>query len=120
MTTAAMKETRNAELIKVMEELPVVINDRNKELEEISGLVEFANPEKGLACCFNTKYYSLNACKQDKLSRLHCTTISIGGVLWGAYPDSEQLKRYNDDCLFEGGKIKCVHMADGTKVYPAV
>jgi hypothetical protein len=109
----------NIKKIEAMKLNPVVVNNHTGEEEEITGLVEFVNPEKGLACCFNARYYSLNACViQD--SKLHCSTMAIGGVLWGAYPDSEQLTKYNNDQLFDGGKIKCIYRPDGSIVYPLV
>ena len=102
----------------MMEENPVVINDHTNEVEQLTGLVEFVDIKKHLACCFYARCYSLNACTLND-DKLHCSTSSIGGVLWGAYPDAEQIKAYNDSCLFESGKIKCIHRPDGTKVYPA-
>lgn len=104
--------------ITAMENNPTVINNHTNAVEHITGLVEFVDPEKNLACCFNAKYYSLNACTIED-GVLHCSEISIGGVLWGAYPDAEQLKTYNEGCIFESGKIKCIHRPDGTKIYPA-
>jgi hypothetical protein len=110
-------ENNKQKKIKAMEANPVVIDNHTDKPEIITGLVEFVDPEKGLACCFNARYYSLNACViQDGV--LHCSMASIGGVLWGAYPDEEQLQKYNDGCIFESGKIKCIHRPDGTKVYP--
>ena len=96
----------------------VVINDHTKKPEAITGLVEFV-ADKGLACMFDSMYYSLNLCyKDEKDDILHCSQMSIGGVLWGI-PDSKQLKEYNDSQIFNSGKIKCCHMLDGTTVYPA-
>lgn len=113
--TAAGKE----KIIKAMEEKPVVINGHTNKEEAITGLVEFVNPDKDLACCVDARYYSLNACYLNKDGKLYCSTYSIGGVLWGGYVDSEALRDYNAACLFESGKIKCVHRPDGTKIYPA-
>ena len=112
--TAAEKEKS----IKIMEENPVVINDHTNKEETITGLVEFINPDKDLACCMDAMYYSLNACYINKNGKLCCSTYSIGGVL-GGYVDSEALKNYNKSCLLESAKIKCVHCPDGTKIYPA-
>ena len=110
-------ENNKEKKIAAMQLNPVVINNHTNKPEIITGLVEFVDPEKNLACCFNARYYSLNACViQDGV--LHCSQMSIGGVLWGAYPDAKQLKKYNDGCIFESGKIKCIHRPDGTKVYP--
>ena len=107
------------ELITMMQENPVVVDDHTDEEMKLTGLVEFDVPNKGLACCFDARYYSLNLCYiGDDDSKLHCSQLSIAGVLWGAEPDSEQLKRYNDDVVF-GAKIKCIHRPDGTKVHPA-
>ena len=52
---------------------------------------------------------------------LHCSTMSIGGVLWRGDAEDlpKQLKQYNNSQLFEGGRIKCLHMADGSTIYPA-
>lgn len=117
--TKAMKDmkARNEMIIKMMEENPVVIDDHTNMQEKLTGLVEFRNPDKGLACCVDALYYSLNACLV-KDEKLHCSEASIGGVLWGE--DPEQLKEYNNSCIFEGGKIKCIHRPDGSKIYPTV
>ena len=122
--TTMTREKRNEILVRnkvnkiiMMEKNPIVINNHTNQPEEITGLVEFVDPEKGLACCFDARYYSLNACVIED-GVLHCSQMSIGGVLWGAYPDEEQLQKYNDGCIFESGKIKCIHRPDGTKVYP--
>ena len=97
----------------------VIMDDHTSELELITGVVEFV-ADKGLACMFNSTYYSLNLCyKDEKDDILHCSQMSIGGVLWGGFPDSKQLKEYNDSCCQEGGKIVCCHMLDGTTIYPA-
>ena len=124
MVTTMKKKTREELLqlnhekkIKAMMLNPVVINDHTDEEEQITGLVEFNNPEKGLACCFDARYYSLNACTIED-GRLHCSQMSIGCVLWGAYPDGDQLKKYNDSQLFESGKIKCIYRPDGSVVFP--
>ena len=111
--------TKMQMLIKVMQKNPVVINDHTNEPEDITGLIEFNNPDKGLACCFDSRYYSLNECYLKNNNELHCSTWSIGGVLFGAEPDEMQLRNYNSNCVFDGGKIKCIHRPDGTKVYPA-
>ena len=114
-----MTQERKSQIIKMMKTSPVVIDNHNNKLKEITGLVEFNNPKTPLACCFDARCYSLNACTMDKNGNLHCSTISIGDVLWGAYPDAEQLKKYNEDCLFDSGKIKCIYRPDGTIIYPA-
>lgn len=111
---------RNEKLVKVMRRNNgIIIDDHTGKKERITGLVEFEDPTKGLACMFNAKYYSLNAallCDNE----IHCSQVSIGGVLCGANPDPEQLKKYNDSQLFKRGKIKCCHMLDGSIIYPAV
>ena len=97
----------------------VIMDDHTSELELITGVVEFV-ADKGLACMFDARYYSLNLCYRDEDDdKLHCSQMSIGGVLWGGYPDAEQLKKYNEGCCQESGKIVCCHMADGTTIYPA-
>ena len=96
----------------------IIIDNHTGEKETIVGLVEFEDPTKGLACMFNARYYSLNEALLYN-DEIHCSRTSIGGVLWGANPDAEQLKDYNDSQIFNSGKIKCCHMLDGTTVYPA-
>lgn len=119
MMTKEMIKIRNEKLIdRMRKNNGQIINDHNDKEANIIGLVEFEDPTKGLACMFNAKYYSLNAallCGNE----IHCSQASIGGVLWGANPDAEQLKEYNDNQLFNGGKIKCCHMLDGSTIYPA-
>ena len=106
-------------IIKMMEENPVVIDNHTGKERPITGLVEFVNPDKLLACCFDVKYYSLNPCILDEDNKLHCVEYSIGGDLWSSYPTEEQLRDYNSICEFDSQKIKCIHRPDGTKVYPA-
>ena len=122
MVIIMSREERLQELktkkIKAMLANPVVINNHTGREENITGLVEFVNPEKGIACCFDARYYSLNACllKEDGL---HCSTVSIAGVLQGAYPDADQLAKYNDEHqLFPGDRIKCIYRPDGSVVFP--
>lgn len=104
-------------IISMMEENPSVIN--NDKSERIIGLVEFNTPNKGLACMFNSRYYSLNLCYIDEDdNKLHCSQMSIGGVLWRDKDLAQQIKEYNNDVVF-GSKIVCCHMADGATVYPA-
>lgn len=115
-----MRITNCEELVRKMQENPVVINNHTNEETALTGLVEFVNPDKGLACCCDAVYYSLNLCYiDDKDGKLHCSQMSIGGVLKGAQPDSRQLKEYNESVISDGGKIKCIHLPDGNKVYPA-
>ena len=109
-------------LVNKMQSAGMVINNHTNKPEKIIGLVEFNNEDKGLGCMFDTTYYSINQCYLDEDdNNLHCSTMSIGGVLWRG--DSEdlakQLKQYNASQIFEGGKIKCLHMADGSTIYPA-
>ena len=78
-------------IIKMMEENPVVIDNHTGKERPITGLVEFVNPDKLLACCFDVKYYSLNPCILDEDNKLHCVEYSIGGDLWSSYPTEEQL-----------------------------
>ena len=118
MRTTLQRETAAEKLISKMIANPVVIDNHTGNEKTITGLVEFV-ADKGLACMFDARYYSLNQCYADKEGKLHCSTGSIGGVLWGGYPDAEQLKKYNDSQIFDDGKIVCCHMADGTKIYPA-
>lgn len=110
-------ETRNSNLIKMMEDNPSIIDNHTGREEKLAGLVEFNNPENGLGCCFNAAYFSVNACIMSSDGKLHCSQCSIGGVLWGI--TSEDIDEYNDTCLYEGGKIKCIHLPNGDKVYPA-
>ena len=106
---------------KMYENAEVIDNHTNKP-EKIVGLVEFNNEDKGLGCMFDALYYSINQCYIDEDdNNLHCSTMSIGGVLWrGDAEDlAKQLKQYNDSQLFDGGRIACLHMADGSTIYPA-
>ena len=101
-----------------MEANPVMIDNHTGKEVALAGLVEFNNPYIGLGCCFDTTYFSVNACIKEKDGMLHCSKCSIGGVLWGiSYKDIDE---YNDTCLSEGGRIKCIHLPNGEKVYPAV
>jgi len=107
-------------IINSMRSNNVVIDSHDGSEMPIVGLVEFNNQSKGLAACLDARYYSLNAIYlNDNDERLHLSQMSIGGVLWGV-PTSEKLKKYNDDAIFDGGKIKVVHMADGREIYPLV
>ena len=108
-------------IINKMYENPEVIDNHTNKPEKIVGLVEFNNEEKGLGCMFDTYYYCINQCYIGDDNNLHCSTMSIGGVLWNGDAENlaKQLKRYNNEYLFEGGKIKCLHMADGSTIYPA-
>ena len=119
MMNAKEMKTRNEKLINLMRKNNgVIIDNHTGRKETIVGLVEVEDATKGLACMINARYYSLNAAllRNDEI---HCSQASIGGVLWGANPDAEQLKDYNDSQIFNSGRIKCCHMLDGTTVYPA-
>ena len=119
MFTEMTKKERRNELkekkIRMMLSNPVIIDNHDHKQKTITGLVEFT--DGCLACCFDARYYSLNACElQD--GKLHCSTTSIGGVLWGGHPSAEQLKEYNEAVMF-AKYIKCIHFANGDIVYPA-
>lgn len=103
-------------MIKMMERNPVVIKDEDNSICYIIGLIEFDNPYKGLACCFNTESYLLNECVIVN-NVLHCSDIIIGRELHGI-PDVDQLKKYNEDCLSRSERIKCIHRPDGTVIMP--
>ena len=108
---------RNAELIRMMEEHPVMIDDHTGLEEPLIGLVEFNNIYKDLGCCFDARYFSVNACEKDPDDgKLHCLQTSVGGVLWGI--DTYSIDKYNENTIQDGGKIKCIHLPNGTKVYP--
>ena len=113
-----MMTKTNNQIIKMMQENPVVIDNRTNKEEQLTGLVEFKNPEFSLACCFNSTYYPLNSCYIGRDGKLHCSQGSIGGILCGANPNSEQLKNYNNNCYFDYQKIKCIYKPDGTMVFP--
>lgn len=106
----------NDKLIAMMESSPVVINDHSGREIKLTGLVEFTDPKMGLACCCDYWLYCLNRCYGRNNGELHLSTTSIAGNMYGAYPDSKQIKKYNNEHL---SKIKCIHRPDGTKVYPA-
>ncbi len=107
-------------IIRIFQQNQIVINDHSSEREErpITGLVEFKDSDdRGLAGCFDASYYSLNSIYiNPTTSELHVSRRSIAGVLKGAYPDAEQLKKYNSESDIQ---IVCIHLVDGTKVYPA-
>lgn len=119
-TNGFMKERFDKEnIIKMFQENQTVIDNHNDESITLTGLVEFKNPTRPLAGCMDARYYSLNEIYIESADKkLHLSQCSVGGVLWGAYPDEKQLKKYNDDTIQDGGKIVCIHLADGTKVYP--
>ena len=104
---------------KFMQQGQKVIDNHTGREITITGLVEFTNPNKGLACCLDARYYSLNKCYLHTDGKLHCSTYSIGGVLCGT-PTSKSLKEYNENQLFDGGKIKCVYLPNGRIILPAV
>lgn len=108
--------TRVHTMIKMMQRNPIVIKDEDNTTAYIAGLIEFNNPYRGLACCFDTYHYELNECVITN-NVLHCSDICIGRVLHGI-PDTEQIKRYNEDCLSHGEKIKCIHLPNGDVIMP--
>lgn len=118
MITIIQRMNFNEVKIKMMEDSAIVINNRDSRRRFITGLVEFNNPNKGLACCFDSEWYPLYACIIGRDNKLHCSMFTIGEFLSGPYPDEYQLKMYNDNCIVDNCKIKCIHRPDGTKVYP--
>lgn len=98
---------------------PIVIDDNTGKERRITGLVEFNSVDKGIACCFDEKYYPLRKCVIKADGKLHCTASVIGSVLWNPYPTPTQLRLYNidyDDAY--GNKIKCIHTSDGDIIAP--
>jgi hypothetical protein len=107
----------NETIVKAAEKMGVVIDNNKNKIIPITGIVEFNNPYKGLSACIDERYYSLTQITiEDGI--LHTNGCDIGHVLYTGYPKSKDLDKYNEDCIFDGGKIKCVHMIDGTKIYP--
>ena len=113
-----MKNTSKEMIIKAMEQNPVLINNHTDEEEGFIGLVEFNNEYKGLGGCFNARYFCINEVYiNEKDEKLHLSEMSIGGNLFGI--TSEDIDRYNESVIQEGGKIKCIHLPNGSKVYPS-
>lgn len=106
-------EALNKKKIELMQKNNVVIDDHTGNMVQIVGLVEFINPNKGLACCFKSRYYTLYKCTLHANGMLHCSRTSIGGLFFG-YPTSEKIKEYNDNCMFNGANIRQIHLSDGT------
>lgn len=109
---------RNTEievLVKKMVEDKKLIDNHDGSTEVILGLVEFNSESKGLAMipeyaghyCLNEVYLN------TKDNMLHLSECSIGGVLSGL-PTKESIEKYNDGCVFDGGKIKCIYWSDGS------
>lgn len=113
-----MKNTDKEMIIKAMEQNPVLINNHTYDEEEFIGLVEFNNEYKSLGGCFNARYFCINEVYiSDRDGKLHLSEMSIGGTLFGI--EQKDIDKYNESTIQEGGKIKCIHLPDGSKVYPS-
>ena len=115
--TRKNREYNKIEIIKAMEQNPMFIDNHDNKEKDLIGLAEFVSESRELACCIEARYFSLNQCYMDD-DRLHCSMMSIGGVLWGI--GVHHVDEYNESVVFEGMKIRCIHLPDGTKVYPTV
>ena len=109
--------SEKALVIRAMEEHNVLIDNHTNDFETLIGLVEFVNEYKPLAGCFNARHFCLNEVYLNEIGILHLSQMSIGGVLYGI--ESKDIDKYNKTVCQEGGKIKCIHLPDGTKVYPS-
>ena len=108
----------NDKIIKMMRSNPVVIDDKTGLEKRITGLVEFNDSQKTVACCFDSDVYDLRQCYIIN-GKLHCDSHSISGVLLSnAYPTAEQLREYNKSCLRRNAApINCFYNHDGSVVY---
>ena len=112
-----MKEKMN-KIIKMMEQNPVVVDDHCPRELQLTGLVEFNNPWKGLGCCLDYHHFCLNECYiSEEDGKLHLSMASNGGVLYGI--TQKAIDKFNAITIQDGGKIKCIHLPDGTKVFPS-
>lgn len=107
---------RNIEvLVKKMIEDKKLIDNHDESEKSILGLVQFNSRSKGLAAILDySGNYSLNEVYFDEEDNmLHLSMCSIGGILKGT-PTEESIRKYNNDCIFDGGKIKCIYWHDSS------
>lgn len=108
------------ELINMMHENAVYINDHTGREEKLAGLIEFEGEKMRFGTAIdNTPYFSINDCyKNRRDGKLHCSTWSIAGTFVGDI-SPRNIRKYNESCGIERFRIKCIHMPDGTEMYPA-
>ena len=106
------------ELINMMLNDSNFVNDHTNETCKLAGLIEFEGEKMRLGTAIdNTPYFSINDCyKRD--GKLHCSTWSIAGTFVGDI-SPRNIRKYNESCGIERFRIKCIHMPDGTEMYPA-
>ena len=88
-----------------------VIDDHDKTKTQLEGIVIFYNKDKGCAQILSARYQCLNRLYINECDKMHLSALSIGGVYWGK-PSSEGIRKYNNSCIFEGGKIFCIVTKD--------
>lgn len=110
----------NDYIIKLMESSNIITDDRTNQPIELTGLVEFENPQKPLAACINNEFYSLNEVyllRESGKFVLHLSQLPIGGYLDEAYPDRKSIQDYNSKYISPSGIIRCIHRPNGTKIW---
>ena len=116
-----MRETYNKqEIINLLiTNKGAIIDNHDGREERIAGLIELKDNDLELGCAWiGTPYFSINPCYYNDDGNLHCGMASIAGVFCGDLTP-ENIKKYNDSCTFERMQIKCIHMTDGSVMYPA-
>ena len=109
------------ELINMMHENAVYINDHTGREEKLAGLIEFEGEKMRFGTAIdNTPHFSINDCyKNRRDGKLHCSTWSIAGIFVGDI-SPRNIRKYNESCCgLKRFRIKCIHMPDGTEMYPA-
>lgn len=103
-------------MIAKMRENPTVIDDKDRTIRKLLGLVEFDNPNSHLACYIDRPFCLLKACEiNPEDNKLHYNSLVVGGYLYSELPNAEELKSYNES-IIKGrdiDRIKCVYLPDG-------
>lgn len=102
-----------------MKKKPIIINNENNKPETLSGLIEFINSKRPLACYFNSDsfYCNLDECSLIKGNLYHINN-KIANPFYGFCITEENIRKYNENCKDCNDMIKCVYFPNGTILYP--
>ena len=112
--TYTLLNEENQEVLDTFMRNNILIDNHTGNSIEAVALVEYNSNTKPLGVALDYWCYCINEAYLDyKDKKLHLSTCSIGGNLYGT-PTKEKIDKYNESALFDGGKIKRVWFHDGS------
>lgn len=105
----------NKEVLDMFMKDNLLVDNHTGDYIEAVALVEYNSDTKPLGVALDYWCYCINEAYLGDDKKLHLSTCSIGGNLYGT-PTKEKVEKYNTSVILEGGLIKRVWFHDGTVI----